>query len=199
MIKGRHWLRVVQLSALVVLSVTLIIVCKSNDTVSKDKNLGTGVVKEDVQVASVNDNIDSVLFSSIDNEYHNVVYSVSLVSGDEAWDFIQGYNKSDKGLYIFDKPDSGKTYYVMNYKIKFPKGFPHTENGVVCSDPVFSVTCEDTENTVFDVSSREDNGVVKPGDTFNGRAVFMVDKNKDFTINWNINGETYSKVDVKVK
>jgi hypothetical protein len=170
---------------------------------------GCGATAEkDPNAIKVGTTVKTKIKAEKDKKYHSVSYKVTSIVRDSAKvkKYINSYNASGKSTTIPSLDSKNVEYCVIKYEVKFPSDYPQSEFGITNVTLPFKIEGEnggdiESGGKVYkSLSKTYEIGDVPmgydfhAGDTYKGRALFMMVKDYDM---YEIT-ESYTSGDKKV-
>ncbi|MGI6203814.1 MAG: hypothetical protein ACOYJH_00820 [Anaerovoracaceae bacterium] len=153
----------------------------------------TSEVKKDPDAAAVGETIETKVKAEADGKYHDVTYKVTSIERDagKVQAYIDSYNSSGQAATIPELSSDDLEYCVINYEVRFPSDFPQSEFGITAVTLPFTIEGENqgkiskngTEykglSKTYEIGSVPTGYDFYSGDTYKGRALFMMVKDYD--------------------
>lgn len=153
----------------------------------------SGETRKDPDAAAVGQTIETKVKAEADGKYHSVTYKVTSIERDpdKVQAYIDSYNSSGKSTTVPSISDKDLEYCVISYEVTFPSDFPQSDFGITSVTLPFRIEGENQGKISAD--GKEYKGLSKTyeigsvpmgydfyaGDTYKGRALFMMVKDYD--------------------
>ncbi len=164
--------------------------------------------KKDPNAVKVGTTVKTKIKAESDKKYHSVSYKVTSIVRDSAKvkKYISSYNDSGKSTTIPSLSSKNVEYCVIKYEVKFPSNYPEKEFGITNVALPFKIEGENGDDIesggkiykslskTYEIGNVPMGYDFYAGDTYKGRALFIMVKDYDM---YEIT-ESYTSGDKKV-